>query len=608
MALVKHNLYKCKRRFYFLLFLLFSLSQNIFAQSSSSQNYRAIGPASFEKVLNSALEFRKVENYHAWDSLLKKALLIADSADYTYGKAYCLMNLGANGFSMLKPYDEMTTQMLKALRLFEELGDSAHIAQCDMNLGLVNYTLNNYEQAADLFNQCITYCDPNDNLSYTSKYLLGICYSELGYYMEAENLLRRSLKEFAANDWKKEMVVRGFLAKLLYNKGDIQASADSLESIIKEYEQFGSDNESICPLHSFISTSYLSLGNIDKTIKHAEFVRDNINISTGVIYYLEAMNNLHKAYAEKGLMHKAYESFTEWAMISDSIYNRQIVQRASSTKAAYDHEREMVKEKAKQELRSAIAARELQKQKEQRNAVIIGFVILLAFFVVIFNQRMKISRERALADNLLLNILPEDVAKDLKKYGSSEAKSFSEATVLFTDFKQFTEHSSNLTPSELVALINACFKEFDQICDKYGIEKIKTIGDSYMAAAGLSHNSVKPAHRTVLAALEMNDFIIQGNEDRTKKNKIPFEMRLGIHSGPVVAGIVGVKKFQYDIWGDTVNTASRMESGGEVGRVNISKTTYEMVKDEEGLSFEYRGKVQAKGKGEIDMYFVQRQT
>jgi len=152
--------------------------------------------------------------------------------------------------------------------------------------------------------------------------------------------------------------------------------------------------------------------------------------------------------------------------------------------------------------------------------------------------------------------------------------------------------------------INVCFKAFDHIMEEYNIEKIKTIGDAYMAAGGLPQPDINAVKNTILAALDMQAFIRKRKRENVLRYKPAFEMRVGIHVGPIVAGIVGVKKFQYDIWGDSVNTASRMESNSEVGKVNISQDTYLLVKDDNDLAFEYRGKVAAKGKGALEMYFV----
>jgi len=204
---------------------------------------------------------------------------------------------------------------------------------------------------------------------------------------------------------------------------------------------------------------------------------------------------------------------------------------------------------------------------------------------------------------LLLNILPEEVANELKENGVAKTHKMN-VSVLFTDFIDFTGISEKVDASELVFMLNDYFKEFDSIMEKYGIEKIKTNGDSYMAAGNVPVPLDDYAKKTVLAGLEMQSFVSNRKKDLESQGKPFFVMRLGIHIGPVVAGIVGVKKFQYDIWGDTVNTASRLETNGESGKVNISQSTYEYLKNDPAFVFESRGQIEAKGKGMVEMYFV----
>jgi class 3 adenylate cyclase len=222
----------------------------------------------------------------------------------------------------------------------------------------------------------------------------------------------------------------------------------------------------------------------------------------------------------------------------------------------------------------------------------------------VLERTAELRQEKKKSDDLLLNILPAEIAEELKEKGSAVARDYDKVTVMFTDFKDFTKISELLTPSELVKEIDLCFSAFDRIIQKRNIEKIKTIGDAYMCVGGLPIPSKTHAHDVVNAALEIRDFMEKHNQEKAIKGEPQFRIRIGIHTGAVVAGIVGVKKFAYDIWGDTVNIASRIESSGEPNKVNISGTTFELVKDK--FKCQHRGKIEAKNKGEIDMYFVER--
>lgn len=261
---------------------------------------------------------------------------------------------------------------------------------------------------------------------------------------------------------------------------------------------------------------------------------------------------------------------------------------------------------------------ELDAQKQKNQLYIIAAALSLSLFVVL--AALLVTRQRALSqladknkviqeekrksDDLLLNILPEEVMHELKAHGKTQARNYSKATVLFADIKDFTVISEQLSPEDLIDGLGAYFEKFDKVIEKYGIEKIKTIGDAYVCAGGVPNRSEGNPDQVVQAALEFKYEITKLKREREAQGKIPFDFRIGIHTGQLVAGVIGIRKFAYDIWGDTVNMAARMQQAGEPNKINISGATYELVKDK--FACVHRGKIEAKNKGEIDMYFVEK--
>ena len=231
-------------------------------------------------------------------------------------------------------------------------------------------------------------------------------------------------------------------------------------------------------------------------------------------------------------------------------------------------------------------------QEAKRDAEIAEKIALMA--------QKEMEQEKIKSDQLLLNILPEEIARELRENGSTVPVHYKSVSVMFTDFKGFTQFAETMTPNELINELDSCFSYFDSLMDRFKLEKLKTIGDSYMCAGGIPIvNNTHPVD-TILAALEIQAVM---NEAKKLSMDLPFwELRLGIHTGSLIAGVIGEKKFAYDVWGDTVNIASRMEASGTPEMVNISKSTYEIVKD--FFHCEYRGKIQAKNKGFVEMYYV----
>lgn len=256
-------------------------------------------------------------------------------------------------------------------------------------------------------------------------------------------------------------------------------------------------------------------------------------------------------------------------------------------------------------------------QSSQRNLLIVavGAALLIAlglFFRYRTLQRLNklleqknkdIAEAQQRSEELLLNILPAAVAAELRSNGFASAKQHELITVLFTDFADFSRIAANMSPDLLVKELDYCFSAFDKISEHYQLEKIKTIGDAYMCAGGLVPGDTNHPVRVVQAALEMHDFIEKWKAERAKSKMPYFEMRIGIHSGPAVAGVVGIHKFAYDIWGNTVNVAARMEAGSQPGKINISGSTYELVKEQ--FQFTSRGHIPAKNIGDVAMYFVE---
>lgn len=401
----------------------------------------------------------------------------------------------------------------------------------------------------------------------------------------------------------KELDFKLGLAYNLGNKGLAYAQMQRQEEAetniteaIEMLEELG-DYYGISVYLTYMSDIYLEKGDYKGAVAYAEnslILAQKYSLKDQIA---DAYLKLSELNEYKGNFKSSFDNYKNYITYRDSVKNVSVSREISKIRELIEAERE----RKEAEL----------KGRNQRNVSIgIGVALfligLLAFGLyrrTLFISKTKkiIESERNRSDELLLNILPEQTAIELKQSGSVEAKRHESVSVLFSDFKGYTNYAEDLSPEILVKSLSFYFSEFDNIIEKNGLEKIKTIGDAYMCAGGLPFPDKDHAKKITCAAQEMIDFVTLAKNDLAK-DYANFDIRIGISSGPVVAGVVGSKKYSYDIWGDTVNVASRMESMSEAGRINVSEQTYNLIKSD--FECEHRGEYEIKNHGKLNLYFV----
>ncbi len=351
---------------------------------------------------------------------------------------------------------------------------------------------------------------------------------------------------------------------------------------------------------TFMSDIYLNQDNWTVALNYAQRSLDIASKYGLKDQISEANLKLSELYQLSGDYQHALDHYREYAVYKDSVQNIASVQQMANLRTNF----EVARKQMEVDLLS-------EQKRTQTFLVILAAIaaVLLAILAIglyrrnRFIERTKkiIESEKSRSDNLLRNILPEETAQELKEHGKVKARRFDSVSVLFADFKGFTRLSERMSPEELVSSVDYYFSQFDKIIEKYGLEKIKTMGDAYMCAGGLPFPEQGHAVRITEAAFEMAAFVEEVCR-RDDGSIACFELRIGINTGPVVSGVVGTKKFVYDIWGDTVNIAARMESNSEPGRINISENTFQQISHV--FKCTSRGKIDVKNKGMMDMYFV----
>ena len=549
------------------------------------------------------------------------ALILADNL-FRYAEEHnCLLaeaqgyRLKGNATYIKGIYSPSLKYHEKALKTFEEVGFKKGYANSLANIGTLHKEQGNFLAALEYIEKTSKILDEIDynQLRVYIEGMTGSIYKEKGDYPRALESYEKALTI------SKEIGFKQGVANNLGNIGSIFLLQKNYSDALEYHEMSLEIAEEIEDKQQ-ITSSLHSIGNIyreqDKYFYALEHCQRSMNLAKemeALEIQKDACQCLYGTYKAMGKVNEALEYLEKVRVIEDSLNTEETAKMLEQMEFARIMLQDSIAKAEEARLVQEAHEEEMRKEETTRNMSIgVGaFILLLA---ISFYSRLRfvrkskaiIEKEKDRSENLLLNILPEEIAQELKEKGKAEARDFDMVSILFTDFKSFTEQSAKLSAAELVNEINHCFEAFDGIIEKYNVEKIKTIGDAYMAAGGLPVPSDDSVKNTVLAALEMQAFIARRKAENDAANKPAFQMRAGIHTGSVVAGIVGVKKFQYDIWGDTVNTASRIESNGKVDKVNISQAAFEILKDDPDFAFESRGKIKAKGKGEIEMYFVSK--
>jgi adenylate cyclase len=591
----------------FILFFLIGmyLPEQIHAQEINRDSLRKVAFGSFSnvesKIQSAHLLVRTYITQNKYDSanfFLKLSFRWLEGVENNELLANTWYLQGKFNIGILD-YDQAMKSFMEADKLYRIEGMEKEHGLTEMQFGILMYAQSNYKASIGFFNtafQILT--QMKDTFNYlTCYYLYGLANLEVGKFKEAELALNETLSQTEMLGFKqREMECRVGLANLYLDKGEFQKA---IKFIVIPLEYAKATDDSSTGNQVATSRAEFIYGMAAFGLKDYETSRIMLENS---FVHLKTLRN----YAERIKTSEALiKLFSETKNYDAALEQMNIVLQFKDSLSKMESEKTLNVFQDRQNIQEQNAQIELLTFQQEKDKILrISLIVLVALLLILsitWFQKFKFRREaNRKLDELLLNILPVEVAEELKAKGHASSKSYNSVSVVFVDMVAFTKLSEKLSANELVAELHSCFSEFDKISSKYNLEKIKTLGDAYMCAGGIPVENDSHPFDAIYASREIIEFIESYNQKKSQDFKI--ELRIGIHSGPVVAGVVGLKKFAYDIWGDTVNIAARLEQAGEAGRINISESTYQLVKDQ--IRCSSRGKINAKYKGDINMYFV----
>jgi class 3 adenylate cyclase len=579
-------------------------------------------------------------------SLAMKAQEIAKEIKYRSGEAYALKNMGMVHY-LKGRYAETLDLWNQSLRIFEDIKDDVGISNMLNNIGAIylnqgadakglEYSLRSLQIAekigdtlrliSALSNVGGIYYNKKDPvaLNYLLKALplvessgqteayvviagnIGEIYSDNNDDQNALEYFQKSIKA-AGNEYSSAFSING-VGKIYLKEGKLSEAFKSHNQALEICKKFDDKLQEVRALRG-IAEVYMKQNNVPLAIDYFQRARkiaegmDDVKVELTDLY-----QEMASAYSKNKDYSNAYLYKSLYADVKDTLYNIETKKKLNQLQFDF----ELSKKQGEinlQEAKINLQETNIKSERQARVGVTIGLGLILIIAFIIYRNYLQKAKTNKILDKkniqieqLLLNILPKEIVSELQTSGTSRPRHFDEVSILFTDFKGFTVIADKLSPREVVEDLNECFMAFDSIVEKYNLEKIKTIGDAYMCAGNIPTVDHNHAYKIVRAGLEMQASMEKINARLVAKGLQPWEMRVGLHIGPVVAGVVGKKKYAYDIWGGSVNVASRMESNGTPGRVNISAHTYQIIKDR--FQCTYRGKIYAKNIGDLDMYYV----
>ncbi|WP_075348620.1 adenylate/guanylate cyclase domain-containing protein [Algoriphagus marinus] len=565
-----------------------------------------------------ALSLQERDPTQSDTELIEKMIIQLEKLGLTLEQARA-HNFLANTYARFGDVEKAVKNHQAAMDIYESTGNLTGVSSSHSNLSLLYYDQHDYEEAfyharKGLEMDLAMGIPDNIQSSYNN---LAIIFEHTGPLDSAIYYHKFSLDyaKRAENPYSVGLALSN-LGNNYANKGDLKLAEETLLEALRIRDSLGY-SRGLAYTHNRLANLYQKNNQLSKAKYHGEKSLENAE-KAGEVKVLRMAYERLQEIAEKTGDYRAELAYLKMATsLKDSILNESNTKSITQMMLNYEFEKKQILDSIKNEQekreRDLVFYERLEVERSRKIIFMISglflFVLAIGLFLryqFIKKSKETLSKEKDRSDKLLLNILPAEVAEELKAKGSSDAKDFDQVTVIFTDFADFTKKSEQLTAKELVKELNTCFKAFDEIISHLGLEKIKTIGDAYMAAGGL--NSKAGVKAVAQAAIQMKTFIENRNSDPSISQKIKFDMRCGINTGPVVAGIVGIKKFQYDIWGDTVNVAQRMEANCEINRINISENTYSLLKDDPDFRFTERGMLPVKGKGEMKMWYLDSHT